>query len=252
MASGPDDDLGAFDVIGTDEALRQLAAEDDDFCRSFDAVVAGCVARHSGLVLCRIGCTECCYGPFDITALDAFRLRRGLASLGARNGKAAARLARRAVRQWRMFRRAFPGDPASGRLSDDQEARLAFFSRFQTQPCPLLEKADGHCLLYAFRPLSCRSFGIPVRCGEEVLAPCHLNFVGVRVEVVQATAVDPDPHDREGVLLQKLAALTGERGETVVAAALALAGVLVEGGPTARAARRGAARIRPPQGPSPR
>jgi hypothetical protein len=48
-------------------------------------------ARQSGQWLaCRVGCTECCIGPFPITMLDARRLQRALADLESREPARAA------------------------------------------------------------------------------------------------------------------------------------------------------------------
>lgn len=205
------------------EALPRLEADDTALVAAFDAVIAASVVGAGEWVRCRIGCTECCIGPFDITALDAWRLRRGLVALAELDPGAAAALRQRARLQWELLREGFPGDGTSGRLADDDGAREAFFSRFARLPCPALSD-DGRCLVYPFRPLSCRSFGLPVRCGGQLLAPCRLNFAGASAEVVAAAVVDPDPHDREGELLARLAEVSGWWGDTVVAAALATAG----------------------------
>jgi len=55
-------------------------------------------------------------------------------------------------------------------------------------PCPLLK--DGACLLYAARPLICRTHGLPLlgrRDGERFIDYCPLNFQGM--ESLPASAV---------------------------------------------------------------
>jgi hypothetical protein len=79
-------------------------------------------------------------------------------------------------------------------------------------------------VLYAFRPLSCRTYGVPLRCGAEVLPPCPLNFIAARAVEVAAATAEVDPDDREGVLLAAVAACDGSAGDTTVAAALAITG----------------------------
>lgn len=198
-----------------------LAAADAAFLRTVDELLAAGRELAGGAVACRIGCTECCTGLFDITALDAFRLRRGLAALAQEDGEAARWVVRRAQRQWLGLRDTFPGDRDRGVLWEDEAAREEFFARHAALPCPALDPRTGRCLLYASRPLSCRSFGLPIRCGGEVLPPCRLNLVGVPAAQLQALAVDPDPHCREGELLGRLSALGEGCGDTIVAAALA-------------------------------
>ncbi len=201
--------------------LAELEREADAFVAAVDEVLQGAVRCAGERVVCRLGCIECCTGPFDITALDAFRLRRGLAWVASRAPETAAAIERRARRQWRVLARYFPGDWQQGRLADDDAARLAFFERFAPYRCPVLEPASGRCLLYEHRPLSCRSFGVPVLVGDELLPPCRRNFVGADVDELRRAAVDPDPLRQEDALLARLAALGQGDGDTIVAAALA-------------------------------
>lgn len=199
---------------------ESLQAADRRFLSRLDGALAGAVRRAGRHVTCRLGCTECCMGPFDITLLDAFRLRYGLARLAAQRPEIATAVVWRARQQWAEMATAFPGDPASGRLSDDDAARERFFAVFAALPCPALAPVSGACELYDSRPVSCRTFGLPVRYGDQLLSPCRLNFTAARAEEVALAALDPDPGDEEGELLRSF---WGEVGETIVAWALATA-----------------------------
>lgn len=180
-------------------------------------------ARLAGdRLACRPGCTGCCHGPFPINALEVRRLRRGLAELAARDSERATAVVERARAQAEIFRPGFPGDPASGRLADDRDddgAQEAFFAAHGAASCPVLDPATGRCELYAHRPLTCRTFGPPVRIGEADLPPCNLCFVGTPQEEVDACRVEPDPHGLEDRLLARFA--PDEDHETVIAYALA-------------------------------
>ena len=159
-----------------------------------DAALAE-AARNSGpWLVCRPGCTGCCMGPFPITQLDARRLREGLAELESRDLDRAARVRERA-RQ-----------PA---VTDDD-------------PCPALDPSTGTCDLYAARPITCRIFGPPVRCGTEAVGVCELCFQGASDEEIAACAVEVDP-GLESQLSDELEESTGVRGETSVALALVAA-----------------------------
>jgi Fe-S-cluster containining protein len=202
----------------------RLDAADAELTRSFDSRLAAAVRRAGPHVTCRRGCTPCCIGVFDITALDARRLRRGLAVLRAERPQMAAGVAARAAAQWAAQREAFPGVPTSaGVLADGDEGRERFFSAFAEVPCPALDPRTGGCLLYAFRPLSCRSYGVPLRYGAEVLPPCPLNFTTATAAEVAAATAEVDPDDREGALLASVMGLCATSGDTTVAAALAIA-----------------------------
>lgn len=199
-----------------------IAEADSELVARFDAALEEGERRAAGHVACRVGCTECCMGAFDITALDAARLLHGLAEL-ARTEPAAARGVRaRAAELWGRMGAEFPGDVATGVLSEDDGARTRFFARFADRPCPALDPHDGSCAVYRWRPLSCRTFGLPVRFGPQLLAPCTLNFTSAGADEVAAATVEPDPDDREGRLLE-LSAANGVAGDTTVAAAIATA-----------------------------
>jgi Fe-S-cluster containining protein len=130
-----------------------------------DAALAEAVRKGGAWIACRPGCCECCMGPFAISEDDATRLRRGLADLEALDRERATRVRSRA-RGW------------SG--GDDE-------------PCPVLDPDTGTCELYAARPLTCRTFGPPVRCASGALAICELCFDGATEEEIESCVVDLDP-----------------------------------------------------------
>lgn len=198
----------------------EIVAADQELAGVIDAALRDGEARAKGHLACRLGCTQCCIGPFDITALDAARLVLGLAELTLQHPGSASVIIERAAEQWKRVIAAFAGDPVTAVLSDDETARSVFFSGFTDMPSPALDPAGGSCLVYPWRPLSCRAYGLPVRYGPQVLEPCPLNFTEAPPEVVTAATVEPDADDHECRLLG-LARKAGVVGETVVCAVLA-------------------------------
>lgn len=196
---------------------QTLGKLDQLLCEHYDATFQKGASQAGGWVTCKPGCIACCIGPFAINALDAWRLQRGLAELAAADPLTAVRLRERARAQWELLAQGFPGEAATGALAEDGEAQEAFFAGFAHLPCPLLEPATGLCALYGFRPLSCRSFGLPCRIGPTLLPPCQRNFVGAPPAVLARATVTFDPQDREGELMAAL----GNPPETVVAAVIA-------------------------------
>ena len=81
-----------------------------------------------GGITCHAGCDDCCRRRFTVTAIEAEVIAEGLTTLplAAREALAA---------------RAAEGDAA---------------------PCPALEQ-DGRCAIYPFRPVLCRTHGLPIR-----------------------------------------------------------------------------------------
>jgi len=197
----------------------EIEAADGDLVRSFDDSIRTGEARAAGHLACRVGCTGCCLGPFEITALDAARLVRGVGALIARDRAGGRAVVDRASEQWSRMAPAFPGDPSTAVLSGDNAARTVFFGRFGEAPCPALDPSSGACLVYASRPLSCRTYGLPVRHGLQLLEPCPLNFTVAAPGEVAAATIEPDPGDAEGSLLDRVGALG--LGDTIVCAAIA-------------------------------
>lgn len=200
---------------------RWEARGDERLLRSVDSALAAGARRAGGRLACRVGCTECCLGPFPITLLDARRLAEGLHELARRDPRRAAAVRRRALAAVHALRRGFPGDPATGRLSEDEAARERFFDRHGARPCPALEPQTGACELYAARPLNCRCYGPPVRIGGEDLPPCRLCFVDAGAREIARCRVEIDAGGVEDRLLRRLLRAGEPAGaETTVAFAL--------------------------------
>jgi hypothetical protein len=88
-----------------------LASADRAFVNAVDGVVRGAARRAGRHVQCRRGCTPCCIGVFEITALDAARLVRALRRLRSGRPRVAAALVHLSQEQWRLMAKRFPGDP---------------------------------------------------------------------------------------------------------------------------------------------
>ncbi|PWU01683.1 MAG: zinc/iron-chelating domain-containing protein [Terriglobia bacterium] len=186
---------------------------DRELIRIVDAAVAQAARKSGSWLLCRPGCFDCCLGPFPITQLDAARLRSGLAELRARDPERAARLQER-VRGWNeRIRRDYPVNTLQVLLEADEAA--------ENEPCPVLDPETGTCDLYEFRPITCRTFGPPMRFGSESLAVCDLCFRGASDAEIAACEVEIEPGNLEALLVGELEAQTGACGDTVVAFALA-------------------------------
>jgi Fe-S-cluster containining protein len=195
------------DLVAADQAL--LKALDD-------ALSEG--ARKAGRHLaCQLACTECCLGPFPITQLDAWRLRRGLAELSARDPLAAARVRERSRTALRRMSPGFPGDADSGLLAGEEEREEEFFARHAARPCPVLNPVSGACDLYAWRPVSCRTFGLPVLTGNGAEPPCRLCFQGAAEAEIEACRVVIDPGGIEDAILTQMEAAGFPEAHTLVA-----------------------------------
>jgi Fe-S-cluster containining protein len=189
--------------------------------RIVDAAMAEAARKSGPWLACRPGCTQCCMGPFPITQLDARRLRQGLTELEGHDPERAARVRERARDAVVRLSPDFPGDPATGILADGDDAEERFADFADDEPCPALDPATGLCDLYEARPITCRTFGPPVRCGSDAIGVCELCFQGASEAEIAACEVEADPDNLESALLDELERTAGARGQTIVAFALA-------------------------------
>jgi Fe-S-cluster containining protein len=197
-----------------------LPARDTELVQILDAALAGAARRAGEWLVCRVGCTQCCYGAFAINALDAARLRSGMQILRVAKPALAAEIESRA-RSWiAAHGAAFPGDLETGRLGQTEAEQERFEAFANEAACPALDEATGRCGVYAWRPMTCRVFGPPVRmdAGADdgaALGHCELCFHGASEAEVAACEM-PVPHELEQELLDQVE----DTGETVVAFAL--------------------------------
>lgn len=191
------------------------AKGDSELVQIMDAALAEVAQKAGDWLVCKPGCTQCCYGAFAINALDVQRLRDGMKVLRATSPLTATAVEDRAKAWIAEHGAMFPGDVGSGLLDESD----ASFDEFANEAaCPALDPATGRCEVYPCRPMTCRVFGPPVavEAGEDrALAHCELCFAGVsKAEVAKCEM--RVPHELEERLLDEI----DERGETVVAFAL--------------------------------
>jgi Fe-S-cluster containining protein len=193
-----------------------LPARDSQLVQIVDAALADAARRAGAWLACRIGCTQCCHGAFAVNAIDAERLRAGMRALQANDPALAAGVERRAEAWLAEHGPGFPGDRKTGILGTSAEEHERFEEFANDAACPALDPATGRCDVYAWRPMTCRVFGPPVRMSDgDALGCCELCFTGASEDDIAACEM-PVPHDLEA----ELAIEVGQEGETVVAFAL--------------------------------
>jgi Fe-S-cluster containining protein len=178
---------------------------DRNLIQIVDAALAEAVRRAGPWLACRPGCAECCIGPFGITPQDVRRLREGLAELERSDPARAAAVRARAAESAARLRREYPGDTLARVLAEDEAG--------EDEPCPALDPEMRTCDLYAFRPITCRTFGPAMRFAGKALAVCELCFEGATPEQVEACAVEMGSEVESELLAE---------AETIVAFALTM------------------------------
>lgn len=150
----------------------------------------GVAAAGPGVVLCRRGCSACCFGPFDISPADAALAASAVDRLDppvrtAVRARAADQLNRYAAvaSSW-----AHPWD-----VDDDigDEAFDAVTDALAAVPCPALS-ADGSCLIHEERPATCRMTGLSMQTMERDVIEnvCPILHTSVRYAELAPTLFD--------------------------------------------------------------
>ena len=174
--------------------------------------------RSGPHLACRPGCAQCCHGVFEISALDAQRLRDGLAEADA---AASARILARVAQARARLAPFFPGDPSTGVLRGSEEETELFEEWAHADPCPILDPESQTCDLYAHRPILCRTFGPPIRNDAADpaagLAICELCFTAATPEEIAAAEMDSSFRTLEQSLESGYAANHPFTGPTIVA-----------------------------------
>jgi Fe-S-cluster containining protein len=144
--------------------LTTLAGKTDDWFRRANAALFTQVPCHAG-------CSSCCIGLFSITRLDARRVQEGFTRLPAVER---GRIAARATQQVRALEAAYPRLKTTTSIDDWSDKDIdQTVSMFHDSPCPALQD-NGLCALYAHRPLTCRSMGIPTQQEVMVYGACEV------------------------------------------------------------------------------
>jgi Fe-S-cluster containining protein len=197
-----------------------LPAKDSELVQIVDAEFSAAAARAGDWLKCRVGCTQCCHGAFSINALDAARLSAGMDALRSTNPELAKAIEKRAQMWIAAHGAEFPGDLRTGRLGETEAERERFEDFANEAACPALDVSTGRCDVYAWRPMTCRVFGPPIRMdagnGEKAaLGHCELCFDGATEDEVKRCEMHV-PHELEAEVLKQVV----HTGETVVAFAI--------------------------------
>jgi len=212
------------DETGRTGALEEVRRQDTGLIQIVDAALADATRRAGRHLACRPGCTQCCYGAFAVSTLDAMRLRNAMAEMAATDPAQAAAISSRAARYLDAFGADFPGNRVTGVLGASEEEQSAFEEFANDAACPALNPESGLCEVYAARPMTCRIFGPPVRMDadtESGLAVCELCFTEATQDEI-AVAEMVVPHDEEQRVLGLLEETGSGPGDTIVAYCLTL------------------------------
>jgi len=198
---------------------RRLLRRDQALIQIVDAALADTARKSGEWLACRPGCTQCCVGVFAINPLDVVRLQAGLSEMETSDPERVARILKRARQSRARLTADFPGNPRTDVLDEGTEAEERFAEFGNEEVCPVLDPETGRCELYEARPMTCRTFGPPVR-AEGGLGVCELCYHGATDEEIAACEMVADTDDLESELVRNVEKAGGPRGRTIVAWAL--------------------------------
>lgn len=160
-----------------------------------------------GNLPCQQGCSQCCVGLFPVTILDRQEIQRGLRTLSDTHRN---RIERTAAEQATALTVAAPRLNTSRFIDRWPEGDVdRIIERFDTWPCPALEQ-DGTCGLYEFRPLVCRSMGVPQDDGVCVNGACAVQTAVPLIRL--SKAMREEENQLAGMEAEELVALRDQLG----------------------------------------
>lgn len=130
--------------------LNRLFRKYEILLSEIDSVFRRVQKTHSDCVRCRPGCTDCCYAVFELFPIEA-------AYLSYHFHQRLKRKERREV--LRRSEKALLEIAGVKEGIKDKESEVLQMAEARIR-CPLLSD-HGRCLLYEYRPITCRLYGIP-------------------------------------------------------------------------------------------
>ena len=143
-----------------------------------------------GELPCSKGCSHCCVGVFPVTRLDRQEIQLGLQVLSSDDRQI---IVERATAQVKLIEGDVPKLTQNPFIDSWQDRDTdVLVEQYRELPCPAL-RADGSCGVYPFRPLTCRSMGIPTEVDGLVYGACA---VQTSVPIVRLSRLLREEEDR--------------------------------------------------------
>lgn len=142
-----------------------------------DAVFSRVGELHPDCVTCKPGCSDCCHALFDLSLVEAMYLNAKFAETFD-YGPERSRLLENAAgvdRKLTRMKRDYFRELRDAQGSEEAAAHIMEEAARARMRCPLLD-ADDKCALYAYRPITCRLYGIPTVIGGKAHVCGKTNF----------------------------------------------------------------------------
>ncbi len=124
-----------------------------------DTLFAHIRTSHQDCVSCEQGCSDCCHALFDLSLVEAMYINNAFTK-NIPYGKERSDILSRAADLDRTITRIKRNFYKASKEGKDPTEIMAEAARLR-MPCPLLD-AQNSCLLYEYRPITCRLYGVPL------------------------------------------------------------------------------------------
>jgi len=108
---------------------------------------------HPECIKCRPYCSDCCHALFGLFLIEAVYIKRRFDELGRKKRRAALLSGDKADRDLKRLEKEMRKNGGSSEMGTEALAK-------ERIRCPLLDEQQ-ECILYPYRPITCRVYGIP-------------------------------------------------------------------------------------------
>ena len=178
--------------------LNSIFIRYEDLSHYSDAIFAKVASQYPECVKCHQGCSDCCSAVFDLSLVEAMHINLKFAKAFPFGSQRSELLAKAAKfdRDIAILKRGYfhsVKERAEGATTEEEARSIAESVMEQAArdrvPCPLLGD-DGSCLMYEFRPITCRIYGIPLNIeGKSRVCPISGFSSGIEYPAVQISKI---------------------------------------------------------------
>ena len=193
-----------FPVLPMLSSLNPIFTRYEHLCVEADTLFEQVRHLHPDCVTCSLGCSGCCHAMFDLSLVEALYLNQKFhqnTAFGPQHSaiiNAAGEADRLTTRIKRGLYNISKGGNTRQIMEDAARTRIR---------CPLLN-AEDHCHIYAYRPVTCRLYGVPAAiageahvCGQSAFSKGQ-SYPTIALEKIQ---------DRLAAMSQEIAQTLGTR-----------------------------------------
>jgi Fe-S-cluster containining protein len=140
------------------DVLNPIFEKYERFIQQLDAVFEEVREKYPQCVKCELECSDCCHALFDLSLIEALYINRHfLQKITDENKDEIIKRANKSDRKAYQLKRKAYKSVESGEKTEEQVLLEMAAERVR---CPLLND-ENQCVLYAYRPATCRLYGIP-------------------------------------------------------------------------------------------